>query len=136
MATVNGKSGTFNIYTENQYISGYVQWQETYDDSTYISTNKSKVTIKAYLHRTNIYSGETYLYNTAMTRIAYFGSEEVKDTSSVSLSIAGNSSSSGGAYTKVYEATKEITHDSNGGKTITFSASLTKNLILLYLLNC
>lgn len=128
MAIVNGRSGTFNIYTENQYISGYVAWQETYDDSTYISTNKSTVTIKAYLHRTNIYSGETYLLGTPMTRIAYFGSEEVKDKSSVSLSIAGNSSSSGGAYTKVYEASKEITHDSDGGKSLDIGFYMTNNV--------
>lgn len=118
MATVNGKSGTFNIYTENQYINGYVKWQETYDDSTYISTNKSKVTIKAYLHRTNIYNDVTYITNIAGQRIAYFGSETVVDNSNITLSIAGTTSSGGGAYTKVFEASKEITHDSNGAKSL------------------
>ena len=118
MAIVNGRSGTFNIYTENQYINGYVQWQETYDDSTYIATNKSTVTINAYLHRTNIYSGETYLKNIKGQRIAYFGSETVVDNSNLTLTIAGNTSSSGGAYTKVFTASKEITHDSNGNKSL------------------
>lgn len=117
MATKNGKSGKFNIYTENQYISGYVAWQETYDDSTYISTNKSKVTIEAYLHRTNIYADSTSI-NASGTRKAYFGSETVEDNSTLNFSIAGNTNSSGGAYTKVFTASKEITHNSDGNKTL------------------
>ena len=127
MAIVNGKNGTFNIYTKNTAISGYVAWQETYDDSTYSSTNKTTVKIDVYLHRTNIYSGETALYGVAGTRIAYFGSEEVKDTSNLSLSIAGNSSSSGGAYTKVYSASKEITHENDGSKSIDLGYYMTNN---------
>ena len=83
MAIVNGKSGTFNISTQNQYINGYVAWQETYDDSTYISTNKTTVTIRAYLHRTNIWSGTTYITNIQGQRIAYFGSETVVDNSNL-----------------------------------------------------
>ena len=125
MANVIGKTGTFNITTENPYISGYVEWQETYDTNNYISTNKSTVTIRAYLHRTNIYSGSTYITNIAGTRIAYFGSEEVKDTSNITLSIPGNTSSSGGSYIKVFEASKEITHDSNGDKTLTVGFYMT-----------
>ena len=128
MAIVNGKSGTFNISTYNTAISGYVEWQETYDDSTYLSTNKSTVTIKAYLHRTNIYSGETYVVNAPMTRVAYFGKENVTDTSAVSLSIAGTTTSGGGAYTKVYEASKEITHDGNGTKSITLGFRMSNDV--------
>ena len=119
MAIVNGKSGTFNISTENPYISGYVKWQETYDDATYIQTNKSTVTITAYLHRTNIYSGETYLYGYPITRTAYFADETVTDNSVYNLKVAGNTSSSGGAYTQVYTASKEITHSTDGSRTIT-----------------
>ena len=118
MAIVNGRSGTFNIYTQNQYINGYVAWQETYDDSNYLVTNKSTITINAYLHRTNIYSGSTYITNIAGQRIAYFGNEAVVDNSNITLSIAGNTSSSGGAYTHVFNASKEITHDNDGTKNI------------------
>ena len=133
MAIVNGKSGTFNIYTENTAISGYVKWQETYDDATYMQTNKSKVTITAYLHRTNIYSGATYFENATVTRSAYFGTENVTNTSTTSLSIAGSSAngtatSGGGAFTQVYTASKEITHDSNGAKSITLGFRMYNNV--------
>lgn len=125
MATVNGKSGTFNITTKNPYISGYVKWQETYDDKTYIQTNKSKVTLTAYLHRTNIYDGNSTLLNYPAQRIAYFGNENVTDNSNVSFTIAGNTSSSGGAYTQVYSASKEITHDLSGSKSLTVGFFMT-----------
>ena len=125
MAIVNGKSGTFNISTYNSAISGYVAWQETYDDSNYSSTNKSTIKMDVYLHRTNIYSGITNLYNVGGCRIAYFDNEEVRDDSNLTLEIAGNSSSSGGPYTKVYSASKEITHDDDGSKTITLGYYMT-----------
>ena len=57
MATVTGKSGTYNIKTKSSAISGYVQWTETYDDATYITTNQTTITQTVYLHRTNTYSG-------------------------------------------------------------------------------
>ena len=133
MATVNGKSGTFNIYTNNTSISGYVKWQETYDNSTYTTTNKTTITITAYLHRTNIYSGETWFDGYTVTRTAYFGSETVTNTSVQSMSIAGSSSngtptSGGGAFTQVYTASKEIAHDSNGDKSITIGFAMSNNV--------
>lgn len=133
MAIVNGKSGTFTISTKNPYISGYVKWQETYDNSNYSQTNKSKVTITAYLHRTNIYSGTTYFKNGEITRVAYFGKESVANTSTLSLSIAGSSktgtaTSGGGAFTQVYSASKEITHDSNGRKSITIGFKMSNEV--------
>lgn len=133
MAIVNGKSGTFNIYTNNTSISGYVKWQETYDNSTYATTNKTTVTLTAYLHRTNIYSGTTWFDGFSVTRTAYFGSETVSNTSVQSMSIAGSSSngtptSGGGAFTQVYTASKEITHDSDGGKSITVGFAMSNNV--------
>lgn len=128
MATVKGKSGTFNISTSNSAISGYVEWQETYDDSTYASTNKSKITLTAYLHRTNIYSGETYFYSGTVTRTAFFDSETVGSTVVTDMSIPGNTSSSGGTYVQVYTASKEITHDSDGSKSITLGFSMSNNI--------
>ena len=127
MATRTGRSGTYNISTENQYISGYVQWTETYDDSTYTATNKTTVTQVAYLHRTNIYSGTTSITNISGQRTAYFGSDTVTDTSNMTLSIAGNSSSSGGSYTEVYRASKEIQHDSDGGKSLSLGFYMTNS---------
>ena len=116
MATVIAQQGTFDISTYNPYISGYVQWRETYDSSTYIDTNKTKVEMKAYLHRTNVYDGATYITNTPVTRIMHFGDEQISDTGSVSFSIPGNTSSSGGEYIIVYAASKEITHNADGSK--------------------
>jgi len=125
MATVYGNGGRFNISTYNTAISGYVSWQETYDDATYSLTNKSTVTINVYLHRTNIYSGVTNLINVGGCRIAYFDSSEVRDDSNLNLEIAGNSSSSGGAYTHIYSASKEITHNDDGSKSITLGYYMT-----------
>ena len=124
MAIVNGKSGTFAIYTENASISGYVAWQETYDNATYSTTNKSTVKLTAYLHRTNIYSGETYLLGYSVTRTAYFGNETVTSTGAVDLRVAGSSAngtptSGGGPFTQVYTASKEITHNADGDKSLT-----------------
>ncbi len=125
MAVVNGKSGTFNISTKNSAISGYVKWQETYDNATYTTTNKSTITMTAYLHRTNIYDGATFLTNYPAQRIAYFGSENVTNNSNVTFSIPGNTSASGGAYIQVYSASKEITHDNDGSKSISVGFYMT-----------
>ena len=76
MAMVEGKSGTFNISTKNQYISGYAEWKETYDDSKYATDNETTVKIEVWLHRTNIYSGATYITNGTFTKIGYFGANE------------------------------------------------------------
>lgn len=133
MAVVNGKSGTFNIYTNNTSISGYVKWQETYDNATYTTTNKTTVTLTAYLHRTNIYSGQTWFDGGTVTRTAYFGSETVTNTSVQNMSVAGSSSngtptSGGGAFTQVYTASKEITHDSDGNKSISLGFAMSNNV--------
>jgi hypothetical protein len=125
MAIVNGKSGTFNISTKNSAINGYVKWQETYDDATYTSTNKSTVTLTAYLHRTNIYSGETYLLNYPAKRIAYFDSANVTSTSNVSFTIPGNTSANGGAYIEIYRASKEVDHNSDGKKSLSVGFYMT-----------
>ena len=124
MAWVNGKSGTYNISTNNSYISGYVKWEEQYD----VVTNKSLVSQTAYLHRTNIYSGETYFKSGTVSRTAYFGSETVATSVVTDMSIPGNSSSSGGAYVQVYSASKEIAHNSDGSKSITLGFAMSNNI--------
>lgn len=127
MATQTGNSGTYNIYSENQYISGYVQWTETYDDATYITTNKTTITQRAYLHRTNIYSGETAVIEVPGERIMYFGESQVADSSNLNLSIAGTTTSGGGPYTEVYSASYEITHDADGSKLIELGFYMNNN---------
>lgn len=123
MAWVNGKSGTYNISTNNAPISGYVKWEEQYD----VSTNKSKVTQTAYLHRTNIYDGKTYFYSGTATAKTFFGDEAV-DEVFTSMEIAGNTSASGGAYTTVSSKSKEIAHNADGSKSITLGFSMSNNL--------
>ena len=124
MAWVKGKSGTYNISTKNSYISGYVKWEEQYD----VTTNKSLVSQTAYLHRTNIYSGETYFKSGTVSRTAYFGSETVATSVVTDMSIPGNSSSSGGSYVQVYTASKEIAHNSDGSKSITLGFAMSNNI--------
>ena len=124
MAWVNGKSGTYNISTNNSPISGYVQWTEQYD----VVTNKSLVTQTAYLHRTNIYDGATYFYSGTVTRTAFFDSETVGTTVVTDMSIPGNTSSGGGTYVQVYSASKEIAHNADGSKSITLGFSMSNNV--------
>lgn len=124
MAWVNGKSGTYNISTNNSAISGYVKWEEQYD----VVANKSLIKQTAYLHRTNIYSGETYFYGGTVYRNAYFGSETVAHTAVTDMSIPGNTSSSGGAYVQVYTASMEIAHNADGTKSITLGFSMSNNV--------
>lgn len=124
MAWVNGKSGTYNISTNNSAISGYVKWEEQYD----VVTNKSLLSQTAYLHRTNIYSGATYFYSGTVYRTAYFGSETVVHTAVTDMSIPGNTSSSGGAYVQVYTASMTVDHNADGSKSLTLGFSMSNNV--------
>lgn len=124
MAWVNGKSGTYNISTNNSAISGYVYWSERYD----IANNKSEVSQIAYLHRTNIYDGNTWFENGTVTRTAFFGSETVPTTVVTSMTIKGNTSANGGEYLQVYSAVKEIAHNADGTKSITLGFSMSNNV--------
>lgn len=117
MATVNGKSGTFAIYTKNSNINGYVKWTETYDNATYINTNKTTVKLEMYLHRVNIYNAPISI-SASGVRNAYFGADYISDTSKLNITIPANTSANGGAYVKVFEASKDITHNSDGNKTL------------------
>lgn len=124
MAWINGKSGTYNISTNNSAISGYVKWEEQYD----VVANKSLVKQTAYLHRTNIYSGATYFYGGTVIRTAFFGSEPIVHTAVADMSIPGNTSTSGGAYVQVFTASMEIPHNTDGTKSITLGFSMSNNV--------
>lgn len=124
MAWINGKSGTYNISTNNSAISGYVYWSERYD----IANNKSEVSQTAYLHRTNIYDGNTWFENGTVTRIAFFGSETVPTTVVTSMTLKGNTSANGGEYLQVYSAVKEIPHNADGSKSLTLGFSMSNNV--------
>ena len=102
-------SGTFNISTANQYISGYVAWSESNVD---IVNNTSIITMTAYLHRTNTYSGTpTALNNRPLTRTFYINGETISWTENVSITIPNN-----GNYVEVASTSKTIRHDDDGKK--------------------
>ena len=84
MAIITGRSGTFNISTANQYISGYVKWVETYDSDTYAETYLSTITMTAYLHRTNTYNQDTYA-STEFYRTMVIGGNVLGDTSTLMI---------------------------------------------------
>lgn len=121
MATKNGNSGRFDITTHNQYINGYVTWQETYDDTTYINTLETTVTMDVYLHRTNNYASATTIDSTGQ-RIGYYGSESNINNDRLVFSIAP-----GGAYTKVFTTSKKIKHNSDGTKNIDIGFSMSNS---------
>ena len=121
MATKNGNSGRFDISTHNQYINGYVAWQETYDDTTYINTLETTVTINVYLHRNNSYSENTTI-DGAGQRIGYFGSDSNVDNNRLNLVIKP-----GGTYTNVFTTSKKIKHNSDGTKNIDIGFSMSNS---------
>lgn len=133
MAKVNGKSGTFNISTKNPYVSGYAKWQETYDDSTYLSTNTTNVKMDIYLHRTNVYNDVTEIGpGVSITQIGYFGANKHTDGTKTQLTIAGSSTtgtatSGGGAFTNVFSADWDILHNSDGTCSVVLGFEMSNN---------
>ena len=111
MAIVTGQSGKFNISTANEYISGYVEWIETYDSDTYATTLQSTVTMKAYLHRTNSYNQDTYTH-TDFYRKAIIGDNVIDQTDFIKLTIKP-----GGSYTQVFSASGVVQHNADGSAT-------------------
>lgn len=104
-------NGYFNITTSNQYIVGTVSWYE-YDVST--ATNKSKVHAELRLSRTNT-GYETWStsggYTLTINGQQFYGAatrDKVISHNSNTLMVSGDA---------------EITHNSNGSKTITITIS-------------
>lgn len=103
-------SGTYNISTKNQYISGYVAWTQSNINS---NTNTSYLTMEVYLRRTNTYSGApTSITNVNLTRKFYVDSDTVYNTTErATITIPNN-----GDYVKVAEAGKTVYHNPDGSK--------------------
>ena len=104
MAT--GKSGSFAVTTSNRYISGYVQWSETYD----VAGNYSVITATLRLSRTN--TGYT-----------------TEGQSSFTLTINGNSNTETGykyisynSNTLCVSHSVTVPHEEDGKKSIVISA--------------
>lgn len=100
-------SGTINGSTGNEHIDAKVEWTSTSNTST----NKSTVTAALYYKRNN--TGFT-TYGTGAFSCTING---VKATSTKTLTITEN------AWVKAVEATVTVTHDEDGKKSITISAS-------------
>lgn len=99
-ATINGSTG-------NEYIDAKVVWSSTPNTST----NKSTVTAALYYKRNN--TGFT-TYGTGSFSITING---VKESVSKTITITED------AWVKAVEATVTVTHDSDGSKSITISAT-------------
>jgi hypothetical protein len=100
MAT--GRSGSFNISTSNQFVSGYVSWNETYD----IASNSSVVSAELRLSRTNT-GYETY------------------SSGEFYIAINGNEKRNSGAFSFTYNSNTlcvshsvTIPHNADGSKSI------------------
>lgn len=104
-------SGSFNISTGNPYISGYVSWAES---SQNVSDNTSVVTVYGYLHRTNSYSGTASYCDPVYVTINIDGTP-------YNLSFGKVTVPNGGSYVQIGSASKKITHEANGSKSIGIS---------------
>lgn len=101
-------SGSFNVTTSNQYISGHVSWSESNVSDT---NNTSDVTATMYLSRTN--TGYTS-YGTDTFNVTINGTTH-SNTLSYSLTYDSN--------TQMVTGTTTVTHNSDGSKSITISWS-------------
>lgn len=113
----------FNVTTSNQYISGYVEYIETFGDN-YLETNKSTVTATLFLHRTNNYSGDPTSSTSCSCSFVIDGATITKNLGKITIP-------NGGAYVNCGSASKEITHKDDGSKEITISVSYVMNYINL-----
>lgn len=108
--------GTFNISTNNSNISGYVEYVES---DVSISNNTSKVTMTAYLRRTNTYSGTPTNAGSVSARFTIDGS------SSGWLSLGSVTVPNNKSYVKVGTWSKVVSHNSDGSKSVTLKYELT-----------
>lgn len=106
---------TFNVTTSNKYISGYVEYNETFNED-YISTNKSTLTATLYLHRTNNYSGSpTSSSNCTLTFVI--------DGTTYSMNVGTKTIPNDKSYVNIGSASKEITHNNDGSYSTSISVS-------------
>lgn len=102
-------SGTISGSTNNEYIDAKVEWTSTPN----IATNTSSVTASLYYKRNN--TGYT-TYGTGTFSITLDGTQKVS-SSNKTLTITEN------AWVKAVEIKTTISHNSNGAKSISVSAS-------------
>lgn len=101
-------NGSFNITTSNQYIVGTVSWKETNINET---NNTSIVTVELRLSRTNNYTSAT----------GYGGYYVVIDGTSTYVAADYDDKITLNSNTLVASASKTITHNTDGSKSITIS---------------
>lgn len=99
-------SGSFSVTTDNQYISGYVDWSEVDQGN-----NSSNVTATMYLSRTN--SG----YNSYGTDTFHVNINGTDCANTLTYNLTQNSN------TQMVTGTVNVIHNSDGTKTITISWS-------------
>lgn len=100
-------SGTINVTTDNQYISGHISWSSTPDTPN----NQSTVTATLYLSRTN--TG----YTTTGSGTFYITINGTSKSNSQSFSISYNSN------TTMVSNSVVVAHNSDGNKSISISCS-------------
>lgn len=103
-------NGSFDFGTSNKYITGKIEWQSNSNGS---NENTSNVNVSLYFKKSS--------QSTEATRGTWNGSITIDGTkTSISQSII---LSCNDTYQKIGTASKLITHDSNGQKAITISAT-------------
>lgn len=105
----------FNIKTNNEAIDGYVEYSE---DNISIANNRSRVNVTAYLHRNNGYSGTATRAQGCTATININGTNH-------QVSLGEKTVPNGGTYIQVGSWSNNVTHNTDGNKTITVSYTLT-----------
>ena len=113
-------SGTFNIQTNNENISGYVSWEQKNVDSV---NNTSDLLMIAYLRRTNNYSGEaSSTTGISFNRIFFCdGKSNIIEGSTSKVTIPNDKS-----YVEIARATfTGVAHNSDGTLSLTIGFQAT-----------
>ncbi len=111
----NGISGNFTVTTSNPYIAGLIEYSETYD----IATAMSSLSVTLKLKRTNSYSGSTTPGAASSFTITVANVSKNITKTAGSLSIP-----SGGSYVTVFTQTfQSIQHNSDGSCSVNIKIS-------------
>lgn len=105
----------YDFYCSGTYLNGYVEVTES---SVSTSANTSKVTVNVYIHRSNSWSGLTT--SSSVDRYVKIDGTEYKTSGSFSIYASDG-------YKKWASASKTITHNADGSKSISVSFRATDN---------